>query len=220
MSEEPKEYSEKEQWEDDLDVAPLNYVKPKSKKPILEKAEFDQKKKSLWIPILSILGILTIGSIILFIKKEQIWNTSKMQLGQKAIINTDNSKNESNKKSEEENIEFIENEPLTNQYIKDNMMIDTSENETHNETYLINIEPELDEDPKNFHIVIGSFEQEKNAHLFASNRESLSENIRIVEFNGFYRVSYDSYFDNFEAKTALNNIRNSLNILAWIAYMK
>ena len=44
MSKEPKEYSEKDQWNDDLDVAPLNYVKPKAKKPILEKAEFDKKR--------------------------------------------------------------------------------------------------------------------------------------------------------------------------------
>ena len=45
QSKDDEDYSEKEQWKDDLDVLPLNYVKPESKKPIIEKAEFDKKKK-------------------------------------------------------------------------------------------------------------------------------------------------------------------------------
>jgi hypothetical protein len=46
MTDDPKKYSEKDQWDDDLDVAPLNYVRPKVQKPILEKAEFDKKKET------------------------------------------------------------------------------------------------------------------------------------------------------------------------------
>ena len=42
-----KKYSENDQWNDDLDVMPLNYVKPEGKKPIVEKAEFDKKKAEL-----------------------------------------------------------------------------------------------------------------------------------------------------------------------------
>ena len=42
---ESEKYSENDQWNDDLDVMPLNYVKPEGKKPIVEKAEFDKKKK-------------------------------------------------------------------------------------------------------------------------------------------------------------------------------
>ena len=41
----PKDsYSEQEQWEDDLDLPPIDHKKAQAKKPILEKAEFDKKR--------------------------------------------------------------------------------------------------------------------------------------------------------------------------------
>src|SRR5690606_19692277 len=42
---ESKVIPEEEQWKDDLDVPPVNYQKEIPKKPILEKAEKDKKKK-------------------------------------------------------------------------------------------------------------------------------------------------------------------------------
>ena len=104
MAEDPKEYSEKEQWDDDLDVAPLNYLKPKVQKPILEKAEFDKKKKRIWVPILSIIGLLLICSIILFIYRKSIFDTPQEQLSQQSVTSTDSPQSESNKNSEEEEI--------------------------------------------------------------------------------------------------------------------
>lgn len=41
-----KPYSEKDQWEDDLDLPPLEHKKATTKSPILEKAEFDKKRKT------------------------------------------------------------------------------------------------------------------------------------------------------------------------------
>ena len=220
MVEDPKEYSEKEQWNDDLDVAPLNYVKPKVQKPILEKAEFDRKKKPIWIPILSIAMIIIIGSIFLFIYRKTIFNTQKEQRNQKASIITENIQNKPNKKHKEEKIQFIEDESVTNDDIQDSIIIETSENETLNENHHVTIKSELDRGSKNFHIVIGSFEQEQNAYSFASNRESLSENRKVIEHNGWFRVSHSTYLNNLEAEIALDKLRNHLNILAWITYMK
>ena len=220
MAEDPKEYSEKEQWDDDLDVAPLNYVKPKVQKPILEKAEFDKKKKRIWVPILSIIGLLLICSIILFIYRKSIFDTPQEQLSQQSVTSTDSPQSESNKNSEEEEIQILEDDPLMNAYVEDSITIQSIENEIINETNLTNPEPDLIEGSKNFHIVIGSFEQEPNAYSFASNREELSENIQVIKFNGFFRVSYDHYANNDEAEIQLDYIRSSLNILAWIAYMK
>ena len=220
MAEDPKEYSEKEQWDDDLDVAPLNYVKPKVQKPILEKAEFDRKKKPLWIPILSIAMIIVIGIIFLFMYRKTIFNSQKEQLNQKASIITDSSQNKPNKILKEEKIQFIEDESAMNDYVQDSMMVESAENGMLEETHLITVEAERDEGPTNFHIVIGSFEQEQNAYSFASKKENLSENIKVIEHNGWYRVSQSTYFSNLEAEIALDKLRNSLNIMAWIAYMK
>jgi hypothetical protein len=100
------------------------------------------------------------------------------------------------------------------------MVIESAENEIPDETTLTGSEPDLIEGYKNFHIVIGSFEQEENAYSFASSRESSNEKLMVVEYNGWYRVSHSTYFGNMEAEIGLDNLRNSLNILAWIAYMK
>ena len=54
-------YSEKEQWEDDLDLPPIAHQKAKIKKPILEKAEFDKKRKTNLKPFIAI------GSLLLMI---------------------------------------------------------------------------------------------------------------------------------------------------------
>jgi hypothetical protein len=220
MTDDPQKYSEKDQWDDDLDVAPLNYVRPKVQKPILEKAEFDQKKKPLWIPILSIALLLVIGSIFLFIYRGSIFNTQKEKLSQKTIISADSSQYKPNKKDKEQELQIIEDDPSLNEYVADSMMIESAENEMSDETAPTGSEPDLIEGPKNFHIVIGSFEQERNAYSFASNRESLSEDLTVTEHKGWYRVSHSTYADNTEAEIALDNLRNSLNILAWIAYMK
>ncbi|MGB2466707.1 MAG: hypothetical protein ACPH90_01050, partial [Crocinitomicaceae bacterium] len=58
----PEEYSEKDQWNDDLDLPPINHKTEPSKKPILEKAEFDRKKKKKWIPIVIVISIIAISS--------------------------------------------------------------------------------------------------------------------------------------------------------------
>ena len=58
----PEEYSEKDQWNDDLDLPPINHKTEPSKKPILEKAEFDRKKKKRWIPIVIVISIIAISS--------------------------------------------------------------------------------------------------------------------------------------------------------------
>ena len=58
----PEEYSEKDQWNDDLDLPPINHKAEPSKKPILEKAEFDRKKKKRWIPIVIVISIIAISS--------------------------------------------------------------------------------------------------------------------------------------------------------------
>ena len=220
MSKEPKEYSEKDQWNDDLDVAPLNYVKPKAKKPILEKAEFDKKKKRIWIPILSIIGLLLICSIILFIYRKSIFDTPQEQLSQQPVTLADSSKNESNKNPQDQEILPIGEDSSMDEYMEDSVIVEITEDVIPNEMDITSSELEVDKGSKNFHIVIGSFEQEPNAYSFASNREELNENIQVIEFNGFFRVSYDHYANNDQAEIELDYIRSSLNILAWIAYMK
>lgn len=63
-SQEPlKTISEEEQWNDDLDVPPINHVKETIKKPILEKAKKDKikKKRGVGFYLLTVFLLLLIG---------------------------------------------------------------------------------------------------------------------------------------------------------------
>lgn len=191
-----KKYSENDQWNDDLDVMPLNYVKPEGKKPIVEKAEFDKKKKRIWIPLLTMISILAVSTPIMFNACEGKDKVPK----QMAVIVSDGNK----KDSIIEDTEFIE----------DTVIIETVES-----IELIE-EQSIELGPRFFHIVIGSFEQEKNALSFVQDLENQNSETKIIQHNGIYRVSFNSYFDSDEAEIEIDYIRNTLNLKSWIAYMK
>lgn len=204
-----KKYSEKDQWNDDLDLPPINHKAEPSKKPILEKAEFDRKKKKRWIPILIVISIIAISSPF-------ILNT----------CNNDNGSSKQNLISEsteiddstyiEENI-LNESEVKDTAFIEDTVIIENIESEV--EIELKEIEA-ITENKKYYHIIIGSFERENYANAFINELTQKTDATQIINYNGMHRVSYNSYNDSDEAEIELDYIRNTLNLKSWIAYVR
>lgn len=204
-----KIYSENDQWHDDLDVMPLNYVKPEGKKPIVEKAEFDKKKKKRWIPIVAMISILVGSTPFIFKTCEDRSGAPKKM----AVISSKNHKKDSIIKNE--SLENLEAELIEeSEFIEDTVVIESVDSEEFIE------EQPLELGPRFFHIVIGSFEQENNALSFVQGIENQDSETKIIQHNGIYRVSFKSYFDSDEAEIELDYIRNTLNLKSWIAYMK
>ena len=205
----PKEYSEKDQWNDDLDLPPINHKSEPSKKPILEKAEFDRKKKKRWIPIVVVISIIAISSPF-------VLNT----------CNNDNGSSKQNLISEsteiddstyiEENI-LNESEVKDTAFIEDTVIIENVESEV--EIELKEIEASI-ENKKYYHIIIGSFERENYANAFINELTQKTDATQIINYNGMHRVSYNSYNDSDEAEIELDYLRNTLNLKSWIAYMR
>ena len=205
----PEEYSEKDQWNDDLDLPPINHKSEPSKKPILEKAEFDRKKKKRWIPIVIVISIISISSPF-------VLNT----------CNNDNGSSKQNLISEsteiddstyiEENI-LNEREVRDTAFIEDTVIIENIESEV--EIELKEIEA-ITENKKYYHIIIGSFERENYANAFINELTQKTDATQIINYNGIYRVSYNSYNDSDEAEIELDYIRNTLNLKSWIAYVR
>jgi nucleoid DNA-binding protein len=54
-------YSEEEQWNDDLDLPPVNATVERPKKPILEKAKADKKRRSPMLLILVVAAVIVLG---------------------------------------------------------------------------------------------------------------------------------------------------------------
>ena len=204
-----KKYSEKDQWNDDLDLPPINHKTEPSKKPILEKAEFDRKKKKRWIPIVIVISIIAISSPF--------------------ILNTCNSDNGSSK----QNLITKSTEIYDSTYIQDNILNENRIEDTAfiEDTVIIeNIESEVEielkkiesitENKKYYHIIIGSFERENYANAFINELTQKTDATQIINYDGLLRVSYNSYNDSDEAEIELDYIRNTLNLKSWIAYMR
>ena len=204
-----KEYSEKDQWNDDLDLPPINHKTEPSKKPILEKAEFDRKKKKRWIPIVIVILIIAISSPFLFNIRNNDNGSSKQNL-------ITESKEIDDSKPIEDNI-LNDNDEKDNAFIEDTVIIENMESE-------VEIEPKeietITENKKYYHIVLGSFEIENYANAFINELNQKTDATQIINYNGLYRVSYNSYNDSDEAEIELDYIRNTLNLKSWIAYMR
>ena len=205
----PEEYSEKDQWNDDLDLPPINHKAEPSKKPILEKAEFDRKKKKRWIPIVIVISIIAISSPF--------------------ILNTCNNENGSSKQNLiSESTEIDDSTPIEENllnesnakdsaFIEDTAIIENIESEV--EIELKEIET-ITENKKYYHIIIGSFERENYANAFVKELTQKTDATQIIKYDSLYRVSYNSYDDSDEAEIELDYIRNTLNLKSWIAYMR
>ena len=204
-----KEYSEKDQWNDDLDLPPINHKTEPSKKPILEKAEFDRKKKKRWIPIVIVILIIAIS-------RPFIFNTCNNDNGSSKQNLITESKEIDDSKPIEDNI-LNDNDEKDTAFIEDTVIIENMESEV--EIELKEIET-ITENKKYYHIVLGSFEIENYANAFINELNQKTDATKIINYNGLYRVSYNSYNDSDEAEIELDYIRNTLNLKSWIAYMR
>ena len=205
----PEEYSEKDQWNDDLDLPPINHKTEPSKKPILEKAEFDRKKKKRWIPKVIVIIIIAISSPFILNTCNNDNGSSKQNLITKSIEIEDST-------PIDENI-LSESEVKDTAFIEDTVIIENIESEVEIELKEIEI---ITENKKYYHIIIGSFEGENYANAFINELTQKTDATQIINYDGIYRVSYNSYDDSDEAEIELDYIRNTLNIKSWIAYMR
>ena len=209
----PKAYTNKEQWEDDLDLPPIGHKKESIKKPILEKAAFDKnRKKSKRIPML----ILLVAGLAFIMGTYFIFRESKNEKLQQA--------------TNKEDLQIVDNETKIIEQVEDSAAIEVKkEPEIEEESVIIEeIEESLDlqdeemeyEGPKNYHIVVGSFKNDAYAQNWLDKTAYGEIDIQYIrEYDGWYRVILFSYSSNEQAEITLDAVRNDLKLKAWIAYM-
>lgn len=209
----PKAYTNKEQWEDDLDLPPIGHKKESIKKPILEKAAFDKnRKKSKRIPML----ILLVAGLAFIMGTYFIFRESKNEKLQQA--------------TNKEDLQIVDNETKIIEQVEDSAAIEVKkEPEIEEESVIIEeIEESLDlqdeemeyEGPKNYHIIVGSFKNNSNAQNWLDKTAYGEIEIQFIqEYDGWYRVVLFSCPSNEQAEIILDSVRNDLKLKAWIAYM-
>ena len=209
----PKAYTNKEQWEDDLDLPPIGHKKESIKKPILEKAAFDKnRKKSKRIPML----ILLVAGLAFIMGTYFIFRESKNEKLQQA--------------TNKEDLQIVDNVTKIIEQVEDSAAIEVKKQpEIEEESVIIEeIEESLDlqdeemeyEGPKNYHIVVGSFKNDAYAQNWLDKTAYGEIDIQYIrEYDGWYRVILFSYSSNEQAEITLDAVRNDLKLKAWIAYM-
>ena len=210
----PKDsYSEQEQWEDDLDLPPLDHTKARAKKPILEKAEFDKKrKKPIKLLFLTLFILLTSGLFFMLYQQNE----------ENTILQGEDSENEQ-KKSEAtteplsaNNEKHIEAKDSNEIWSEDTVIVEELLS-----TEMLQEELYEYEGPQNYHIIVGSFQNENNAIEWLEKSSFEEYGVpSIREYEGWYRVIFLSYASAEQAEIEIDSIRNNLNLKAWIAYMK
>lgn len=211
-------YSEKEQWEDDLDLPPIDHQKVKIKKPILEKAAFDKKKKKNLKSFIVIGLLFLMTSIYMFISQDN--KTQNQKLSENSMTEPSTIENQPVDKTEdiaqkEQEDEGKEKE-LNEIWPEDTVIVEE----------LLSAEI-MQEDltgyggPKNYHIIVGSFKNENNAKSWIKEKGFTEYGVQSIrEIEGWYRVIFLSYASVEQAEIEIDAIRTNLNLKAWIAYMK
>ena len=205
-------YTEEQQWEDDLDVPPINATKPEvPKKPIIEKTQKDKKRKSpLFYTMITFFVIVFGGLTTVAI----FYNDVKSHL---PFLSYDPSVKTEAKVVEPE----PENDPVesveTENEFKEEILIQEEEEEIVEEGVKeVVSKPKIKKVSKPmpkktqsgesslpFHVIVGSFGEEANADRFASKLASEGFSTEVVKnVGGIYLVSLASFSTRNEAISA------------------
>ena len=200
-------YSEQEQWDDDLDLPPLKHKKVSAKKPILEKAEFDKKrKKPIKLLFLTLFILLTSGLFFILYQPNE----------ENTILQGEDSENEQ-KKSEATSESLSANNEKRKEVKNSNELWseDTVIVEELLSTEVLQEELYQYEDPQNYHIIVGSFKIENNAIEWLEKSSFEEYGVPTIrEYKGWYRVVFLSYASAEQAEIEIDSIRNNLNLKA------
>lgn len=211
-------YSEKEQWDDDLDLPPIEHQKAKIKKPILEKAEFDKKRKKNLKPFIAFGILLLMISVYFFISQDNKIPNPKHS--ENLITESSTSENqrvdETKDIAQKEQEEKEREEELNESWPEDTVIVEELLS-----TEMMQEDLTEYESPKNYHIIVGSFKNENNAKSWLEKKSFNEYGVQSIrQFEDWYRVIFVSYVSVEQAEIEIDSIRSNLNLKAWIAYMK
>jgi cytoskeletal protein RodZ len=195
-------YTEEEQWNDDLDLPPINHKPEPQKKAILEKVNPDKKKrKPIFIAALSIV-VIGIGVLLTY---SLFYNTLEPVVKQPKL-----SKNKvvaPEKSTSDKEPETAESKPEE---------ITASEEEQTNEIPSTNVDQVNSEGP--YHVVIGAFRVKENADRYTNKQQANGKTtVSIHEMYGLYLIHLDDFTSRSDAEDACTNLRAEYPG-AWVYY--
>jgi cell division protein FtsN len=181
-------YSEEDQWNDDLDLPPINHTIERPKQPIIEKTKKDKPKRRNGLIVGVMILLLLIGCTLIL---SLFYNTAERTTHQLA----------GSKEKQKETSDGTEPKTISSQEeAKPELEPEKPEVEAPEETLSVtstNNTSAVNDNTSgrtNFHIVMGAFRSQKNAENYVNtlNQQGASAAI-ITQMEGMYLVSYGSY---------------------------
>jgi hypothetical protein len=209
------QYTEEDQWKDDLDVPPINAKIERPKKPIIEKAKSDKNKRRPAFYILTFLLVVLIGgSVAVGVFYDQLKQHLPFVAQEASKENEKPSETEINKVVEEEEEDA---EPIVEEdtIVEDTPVEAEPQEEIVNSAYIQTSTGKVNP-TQPFHVIAGAFREKANAERFRDRlRENGNSNSEIIgEFDGLFIVSASSHQSMEEAQNSRKS--NSTITQSWI----
>lgn len=209
------QYTEEDQWKDDLDLPPINAKIERPKKPIIEKAKSDKKKRRPAFYILTVLLVILIGgSVTVAVFYDQLKQHLPFVAQETSKVEEKPSATEENKviKEEEKDVEpKVEEESIVEETLTEAEPKEEIVNSSYIQTSTGRVNP-----TQPYHVIAGAFREKANAERFRDRlRENGNSNSEIIgEFDGLFIVSASSHQSMEEAQNSRKS--NSTITQSWI----
>lgn len=209
------QYTEEDQWKDDLDLPPINAKIERPKKPIIEKAKSDKKKRRPAFYILTILLVILIGgSVTVAVFYDQLRQHLPFVAQETSKVDEKPSATEENKVIEEEEKDVepkVEEESIIEETLTEVEPKEEIVNSAYIQTSTGRVNP-----TQPYHVIAGAFREKSNAERFRDRlRENGNSNSEIIgEFDGLFIVSASSHQSMEEAQNSRKS--NSTVTQSWI----
>lgn len=220
-------YTEEEQWNDDLDLPPVNATVERPKKPILEKAKADKKRRSPMLLILIIAAVIVLGgattvvlygeNLGLFMAKEEVKEQVEEELNEDKIDEWYDA--DETEDSEEEDGEEEDSEDEEASVVKEAEPVEKKTVVAEKKPVPVEVKKVATVSSATngaYHIVAGAFGDVSNAERLVTKLKGLGYSAQVLaQLNGLHIVSAGSYSSQQEAERALKENAGNLP-KAWI----
>lgn len=213
-------YTEEQQWNDDLDLPPINAKIERPKKPIIEKVQKDKKRKSpAKVILLTLLFIVIGGGTTVILMRDQLGITIPFLSASKesnevkttTLTNSTVEYETSTETETTENKEKLE-KPTTETPVESEL----EEQSVSNTSEMIQTSTGQIDRNKPYHIVGAAFTELSNAERYQKKlTDGGNSSVIIGKFDQLYIVSISSHSSQEEAKNALSEAKG-ISANAWI----
>jgi hypothetical protein len=212
-------YTEEQQWNDDLDLPPINAKIERPKKPIIEKVQKDKKRKSpAKVIFLTLLFLLIGGGTTVILMRDQLGITipflsaSKESTEVKSTTSTRSTTVEEETTTETTEIDETVEKPANETPVESGV----EEQSVSSSSDMIQTSTGQIDRNKPYHIVGAAFTELSNAERY-QKKLTVGGNSSVIigKFDQLYIVSISSHSSQEEAKNALSEAKE-ISANAWI----